>query len=174
MVLIGVVAFIENQEVNALDLDEAMHKEIVEFLRHDDHDILTRHFIPPLQRVRIISSLLLAAVVATHIQVGVPVNRVGLLLNQVLRWDDEYRLFLFIDPFFVVSLAQTVCVYLVIDSPSLLLRHLALRQRAKVQLFLRVFFNSLCGHHLLRAVGFLHDLVWAVRLRNRGGQGRTD
>ena len=113
-----------------------MHEKIVELLSHDYQHVLTRHFIPPLRDVRVVSALLLATMVAADVQEGIPIDRVRLLFNQVLRWYDEDSLLLRVAPLCVVLHSYGTLLYLLIDSSSLLLCHLGLTKRYQIHVTL--------------------------------------
>jgi hypothetical protein len=95
MILISVMAFIKYHKVKFLHFEETMHEKIIKLFSHTNEDVMTREFVLPCEVIFKIARLLLSSMVPANNQLSVAINRVSLLFDKILCWNDENSFFPF-------------------------------------------------------------------------------
>jgi hypothetical protein len=89
VVLVCVVALVENNNRNFIHLNKTVHEQIVELLGHCHENVVFLKLLAPSLQLRVILAAFLFPMVTTHDKVSVAFDYDCLLLNQVLHWHDE-------------------------------------------------------------------------------------
>lgn len=92
MILISMMALIEDQKVNFLHMHESVHEQVIELVGYHYQNILLSEFASPLFGVSIVIALFLTSMIATYAQICVSLNCRSLLLNQILCWCNKHDL----------------------------------------------------------------------------------